>query len=1335
MRISPAFALLMASSFALGADVATTSRYIITFADPPLLEQHPYALSERTKSADTKRALLESVALAKQNSILRGAAKIILQKSQVSASMQTVWTTNAVALDLTPEQAEQFRTIAGVAAVEINGEQQLHTDVGPGFVGATTLWNAGTRGEGVVVGVIDSGVTAGHPAFADIASDGYDHNNPRTVRFGLCNRTAAARCNDKLIGIYDYTTEGTRDGGDLDGHGTHVASTAVGNPFSGSVGSIGNQVPLQLSGVAPRANLISYKACRQNGSNPPTCPNDATLQAIEQAARDQVTVVNYSIGGEASDPFTALNAGSNPMRAMFNARAAGVAFSVSAGNTGPRSGSVQSPANAPWVLGVANSSNDRRFVNKLANVSGSPPPPQSIFEGASITSALPDAPIVLGATFGNAGCGTGEDTNPPYTGASNPFPPGTFNGQIVVCLRGQQARLAKGANVKLSGAGGMILVNTAVEGESIVNDEHVLPAVHLGERDGNRLIAWLRSAANARGGIAGTTSEKRAEFGDLLNSSSSRGPINGGYLKPDVAAPGTGIFAANTGTGVAVLSGTSMAAPHVTGSIALLKALHPNWRVEQLESAIRTSALSGVVRAAGASVPASATMTGHGRLDASAATLSLFHFPLSNDAIRAAQSTQSEINLPSMVSEQCFERCSFRRTLAANAELIQATEFSVSVVDAPAELVSNLNISSFTLAPGGTASISAEFVVTHPNLLGRTIDAKLQISGGGQRIKLPIALTVTAGDIPTQIDLTSSGERGLFTIAVNNLVSLKRPVAQMSEMQKLLTIPVSLAPDATVSDPYDDGEGTNLQTLSDVAVGSTVYAEISSSVNVDLFVGRDIDNNGRGSASEVICVQNANAASERCIINAEQAGTYWILAQNASSSASIVNVSFAKINGVGTSITTLPGVVSSRGSANLQLALEMGGSFAGERLIGALQWRGADDSAQIMARSVVLVQRIPGANNDAVVLHPGRAVSIGAGVGESAKRRIAFDVPANTSSFRVTGVLGGTLELQLFAAPSNEFTMTQAPTSSPLISASYTGSATLELNNPAPGRYYLVLSNPQAATTAASARLTLTLNAGQSPPLSPELYYNPSRSGHGLVATEARGDGQFIWYTYDQANQPTWYWFFPNRYFANNPGSVTGDLLRYTWDGRAASRGLPAGTATITRTGTNELHFAYTVLGQSGSEKMVLLGASSCANGPALANTDYTGAWYMPSLSGWGASIFSSPSVEFVPFFVYDQQGQPRWLLGSDERPNALFGAAANIRPLQQLQGFCPTCEYREPTRVNVGSYQFVLDAAPRAPFELSGRINLSATFAAPLVGSFIQTGEFALLTAKRACQ
>jgi hypothetical protein len=246
-------------------------------------------------------------------------------------------------------------------------------------------------------------------------------------------------------------------------------------------------------------NIISYKACLPDG-----CPLSSLLAAIDQATLDGVDVINYSIGGDASDPWSDADS-----EAFLNARQAGVFVATSAGNNGPESETLGCPGNAPWLLTVGSSSHDRSFVNSLTNLTSSGGSLPDI-AGKSLSGALAARSIVYAGNYGDAL-------------RLNSFAASTFSGQIVVCDRGTNARVEKGSNVLAGGAGGMVLANDAANGDSLSSDAHVLAAVHITYADGIALKTWLAAGTGHQAAISATVVDDSAANGDIMSAFSSRG--------------------------------------------------------------------------------------------------------------------------------------------------------------------------------------------------------------------------------------------------------------------------------------------------------------------------------------------------------------------------------------------------------------------------------------------------------------------------------------------------------------------------------------------------------------------------------------------------------------------------------------------------------------------------------------------------------------------------------------------------------------------------------------------------------------------------------------------
>ncbi|HRQ65483.1 MAG TPA: S8 family serine peptidase, partial [Xanthomonadaceae bacterium] len=298
---------------------------------------------------------------------------------------------NAVVLVADLATAQAIADMPEVAFVDPGRDLELLTDAGPTWIGAPAIWDGsgtgplpGTQGEGVVVGIIDSGINFEHPSFATMDADGYTHSNPfgSGNYIGLCaaGEIDEGRCTDKLIGAYDFVYDvcvatncsgGAWDDSpsadDNSGHGTHVASTAAGNAVD--AGILGGAADVRISGVAPRANIVAYDVCYVRTTDGlGLCPLVSSAAAANQAVADGVVdVLSFSIGGGTS-PWT-----DSVSQAFLGAVDAGLVVSTSAGNSGPGAGTTGH--RGPWTITVGASTHNRDFfANPLSIISPDPTP-------------------------------------------------------------------------------------------------------------------------------------------------------------------------------------------------------------------------------------------------------------------------------------------------------------------------------------------------------------------------------------------------------------------------------------------------------------------------------------------------------------------------------------------------------------------------------------------------------------------------------------------------------------------------------------------------------------------------------------------------------------------------------------------------------------------------------------------------------------------------------------------------------------------------------------------------------------------------------------------------
>ena len=763
LMVSPA----SAGSPRLAIDPAV---YIVQLTDPSLagyrggiaglLATNPGILGQVKLDPNSPASLAYRQYLAQQQAQFLALVEQVLGRS-VEVVFRYDAALNGLALRLTPAEADAIAALPGVRQVQRDFDRHLLTDAGPAWIGAPGIWNGsstgslpGTKGEGVVIGVIDTGINQDHPSFTDPGPvDGYDYPT-RSAYFGVCAPKNVALCNDKLIGMYDFT--GTSPFDD-NGHGSHTASTAGGNVVNASLIAPTISIDRQISGVAPHANLIAYKACVTTPAIG-TCPISALVASINQATLDAVDVINFSIGGGSSDPWGDLDA-----QAFLGARDAGVFVSASAGNDGPGAATVGSPADAPWLMSVGASTHDRNFVNALVDMAGGASTPPANMNGKSVTSGYGPAPIVYAAGY------TDILGQPDNGQCLNPFPAGTFNGQIVVCDRGGSetvGRVAKGQNVKDGGAGGYVLLNQEADGDSLVGDAHVLPAVHLTYDDGVLLKDWLASGSGHTASILGSTADRQAANGDVMASFSSRGPNPSvpDVLKPDVTAPGVDIFAAfHTPAGsvdappeYGIISGTSMSSPHAAGAAALLRAVRPNWTPAEIQSALMTTAFTAPTKKGTAVhpvlkddglTPADPFDMGAGRIDLTQAARTGLVLnesePNYTNANPANGGDPTRLNLASLAAGNCFGVCSWTRvlesTLSSNMNWTASTQ-------APAGMALSVTPGKFTVNAGG--SLSLQIVADVSGLASNQwYFAQVTLTPKGNslpKVHLPVAVFVTS---------------------------------------------------------------------------------------------------------------------------------------------------------------------------------------------------------------------------------------------------------------------------------------------------------------------------------------------------------------------------------------------------------------------------------------------------------------------------------------------------------------------------------------------------------------------------------------------------------------
>lgn len=719
------------------------------------------------RSAASQRMLSH---LRSQHQTFASSVQAAIPSARLGHRYQAVF--NGMSLVIPANRLSTLAALPGVAAIYQDRTEQLQTEVSPAFIGAPELWNAvggrSSAGEGVIVGVLDSGIWPEHPSLRDPDAFGKPYAAPpgpaRPCEFNTGSVPGPAfTCNNKLIGARTFMSTyesvvGLAPGEyssarDANGHGTHTATTAAGNAQVSA--SIGGRAFGAISGIAPRAHVMVYKVCGEAG-----CFKSDSVAAVNQAVLDGVDVINFSISG-GSVPYT------DPVSLAFlQAVEAGVVVAASAGNNGP--GPDTTDHLEPWTITVGATTTHRRFQSQVALTATDGA--SLTLSGSSITAGLPAAPVVV----------------PTDAACLAPFAAGSVTGKIVVCERGGNGRTNKSFNVLQGGAAGMLLVNPPGFADTST-DNHFLPTVHLDQAATSSLRAFLAARVGVRASLG--AAQAVVQDGDLMAAFSSRGgPARTlGIAKPDLTAPGVQILAGGTpasdnatsqvtGELFMAIQGTSMASPHVAGAAALLRQLRPTWTPAQIKSALMTTAKTDV-RLEDGRTPGSPFDRGSGRIDLKRAANAGLLFDETAANYVALQSSLWQANYPSLAVPGFVGQATVSRTVQNTRNA--PAEWSL-VVSGPRDLKVTVP-AQISVPPLGRATFS--IALDGRNLpIGSVRHATLELRKSGEEtLRFPITVIRSAPTVSLAHACTPpSIARGAVvdcSISISNLVNGSANVA------------------------------------------------------------------------------------------------------------------------------------------------------------------------------------------------------------------------------------------------------------------------------------------------------------------------------------------------------------------------------------------------------------------------------------------------------------------------------------------------------------------------------------------------------------------------------
>lgn len=605
--------------------------YMVRLAEDPVLS---YAGSvpgfKATAAMAGQRADINSAEAASYISYLSHRQDTLLTETLQAGTYTKLYSyhylINGFSVAMSPDQAKTLAETAGVVQVEQDRRVEKMTTHTPDFLGLPgSAWpqmgGSGNAGEGIIIGVVDTGINPFHPSFAVSSDHPYDAISSYS---GYCEEAPEfpqGSCNGKIVGARHFAAAAIAGGDfnasrdyaspfDADGHGSHSAAIAAGN--SGIDVTVKGYGYGTASGMAPRARLAIYKALYPFGGY-----ISDVVAAVDQAVQDGVDVISLSLGPTSAPTGVATFLNVFDVELLFAVKA-GVFVAQAAGNSGPAQTSILSFS--PWITSVAASSTDRTYLNYLVLGNG------ESFEGVGLS------PPTSGGATKLVHANDVSSHNGTFVNLQECQNPAAFNkdlvsGNVLLCVYsfsfefGSATVKQVAATASVLNAAGFVLVSDPALGAASRADPSPLqlPGIVVTDRSSSVEILKYYNQSTSRSstgsvdwfGASVTLGDGRvAAYGSaapIVATFSSRGPdiLNSesqfaDVLKPDILAPGYLIWSAWSPTGAddgsfygenfAMLSGTSMATPHVAGIAALLKQANPSWSPSVITSALMTTA-------------------------------------------------------------------------------------------------------------------------------------------------------------------------------------------------------------------------------------------------------------------------------------------------------------------------------------------------------------------------------------------------------------------------------------------------------------------------------------------------------------------------------------------------------------------------------------------------------------------------------------------------------------------------------------------------------------------------------------------------------------------------
>jgi subtilisin family serine protease len=595
------------------------------------------SVAQATRQADLSASAERQVAAAARQSQAGAISAVRSLGGRVLFRYDTL--VNGFSANLSPSAASDLAGRDDVKSVEpVSIVQKLNESSVP-FIGADQVHEElDASGEGMTVAVVDTGIDYTHANYGGPGTvAAFESNDPNFVEPGTFPTSKVIGGFDLVGSNYDLLDDDPNndipqpDGDpidDDDGHGSHTSGTVAGIGVPGEIGP----------GVAPEAKLLAIKVWDEGNSS-----DDVLVAGYERAmdpnddgsTADAPDVLSFS-GGVDYGTENSVEA-----RAAQRVVNMGTVFVAAAGNSGNQPVGFSAyitgtPANAPGVISVAASIDEFNAQNLTVDNPPTTLPDGGLMVNQEWSPAL-DSDITNEIVDAREFDPPADPENPTGTDQLLCDPVGgtPFAGKIAFVFKassttGDCFADEKVVNAQNAGAIAVVLWNgfgglpsqIGIGGDG---SDITVPVVMISTADSEELAGVVSpDAGNGNFNTVPTTVTLHAtetvfpQFTDAMTDFTSEGPARGtNALKPDITAPGFDIQSTLNGSGDEGVksSGTSMAAPHISGVAALLRQLHPDWSPARIKAVLMNQATQEVNDNT-LNSPVSATVMGSGRVQA-----------------------------------------------------------------------------------------------------------------------------------------------------------------------------------------------------------------------------------------------------------------------------------------------------------------------------------------------------------------------------------------------------------------------------------------------------------------------------------------------------------------------------------------------------------------------------------------------------------------------------------------------------------------------------------------------------------------------------------------------